>query len=131
MTQQSTGRPDDTANAERPRSGLRNPAAAVRGIGAATLLLEALVLLLALQPMRQLSSAPDGVALAVVGALALAAALIAGTLRHGWGWKLGIALQLAIAAAGFVHLALLVLGLVFLGIWAYVLWVRRTVLGPG
>ncbi len=113
------------------RSGLRNPAAAVHGVGMGTLLLETLVLLLALQPMRQLSSASDSVALTVVGALAVLTAVTAGTLRHAWGWKLGIAVQLAIVVAGFIHLALLVLGLIFLGIWAYVLRVRRSVLGPG
>jgi chromate transport protein ChrA len=126
--QQGSGQQQDPADQALPPSGLRSPAAAVRGIGTATLLLETLVLLLALQPMRQLSSAPDWVALAVVGALVLATATTAGTLRHAWGWKLGIGIQLAIMLAGFVHLALLLLGLVFLGIWIYVLRVRRSVL---
>lgn len=128
VAKQVSEQPTASQQTSRP-SGLRNPTAAVRGIGMATLLLETLVLLLALQPMRQLSAVPDSVALTVVGVLAVSAAAAAGTLRHAWGWKLAIGVQLAIMAAGFIHLALLVLGLVFLGIWVYVLRVRHTVLG--
>ncbi|HEX3732256.1 MAG TPA: DUF4233 domain-containing protein [Mycobacteriales bacterium] len=110
-------------------SGLRNPPAAVRGVGMATLLLETLVLLLALQPMRQLSYVSTPVALSVVGGLAVFSLVNAMLLRYNWGWRLGLVFQAAIVVAGFVHLALLVLGVIFLLIWLYVLRVRRTVLG--
>ena len=54
------------------RSGLRNPEKAVRGLGAGTLALEALVLLLAIQPIRVVGGDLSGAAIAVIVALAVA-----------------------------------------------------------
>ncbi|MGI8647236.1 MAG: DUF4233 domain-containing protein [Acidimicrobiales bacterium] len=125
-----THQPVEPPSAQPRRSGLRNPGAAVRGIGAATLLLETLVLLLALQPMRQLSSVATPVALSVVGGLVVLCGVVAGLLRHNWGWWLGLAAQFAVTLGGFIHVALLVLGLVFICVWLYILKVRRAVLGP-
>ncbi len=117
------------SGAPAPRlSGLKNPAAAVRGVGMGTLVLEVIVLLLALQPVRQFSSAGAGVALGVVGALILACVLTMGALRRDWGWRLGLVVQIGIIIAGLVHWSLIVIGALFLAIWIYVLRVRRTVL---
>lgn len=44
--------PDGPSDGAGRRSGLKNPARTVRSLGAATLILEALVLLLAIQPIR-------------------------------------------------------------------------------
>ena len=65
--------PDD----ERRPSGLRNPQAAVRGLGAGTLALEALVLLLAIQRSAPLRLAGRWAVAAVVE-LAVAACVRAG-----------------------------------------------------
>ena len=51
---------DGPPGAATPRSGLRNPEAAVRGLGAGTLVLEAIVLLLAIQPIRILGGHLSG-----------------------------------------------------------------------
>jgi hypothetical protein len=113
---------------QRP-SGLRNPAAAVRGVGAATLAAEGLVLLLALAPLRVLG-ATGGWGTAAIALLAVASFTGAGLLRRPWAWWAGSALQLIVIASGFfLHAALIVVGVLFGLVWLYVLRVRATVLG--
>ncbi|HET6211507.1 MAG TPA: DUF4233 domain-containing protein [Micromonosporaceae bacterium] len=109
-------------------SGLRNPQAAVRGVGAAALGGEALVLLLAIQPIRVLGGHLSGVAVGVVVALAVTAVVLAGRLRRDWAWYAGTGLQLAVLAAGLLHWSLAVLGVIFGVVWGYVLYVRRRIL---
>lgn len=121
----------EDVNAEVFISGLRNPPAAVRGMGMAALLLEAVVLLLALQPVRQFSPWSDAVALSITGALVVLCLGATGFLRKNWGWKFGIAVQVAVIAGGVAHWSLAVLGVLFLAVWLYVLKVRRTVMGSG
>jgi hypothetical protein len=117
-------------SAEEPRSGLRNPGAAVRGVGAGSLALEGIMLLLAIQPVRVLGDGLTGNGVWVIVALAVACFVLAGLLRHGWAWYAAAVLQVVLIACGFaVHVALAVLGVIFSLLWAYVLHVRRKVLG--
>lgn len=112
----------------RPPSGLRNPAAAVRGVGAGTLAAEGLVLLLAIVPIRVLGG--DGVGTVVIAAFTLASFVLAALLGRRWAWVAATVLQAVLFASGFVvHGALAVLGILFGSVWLYVLHVRRTVLG--
>ena len=119
----------DEVNPEVFISGLRNPPAAVRGMGMAALLLESVVLLLALQPVRQFSPLSDTVALSVTAAMVVLCLVATGFLRKDWGWKFGIAVQVVVIAGGVAHWSLAVLGVLFLAVWLYVLKVRRTVMG--
>jgi hypothetical protein len=124
-----TGDPEPPESGERP-SGLRDPRRAVRGVAAAALAIEGLALLLAIQPMRVLGVRLTGVAIGVLIALAVACFVVAGLLRHRWAWPAATVLQVLLFVAGFVfHGSLAVLGACFGGVWAYVLYVRRTVLG--
>ncbi|MEU4383051.1 DUF4233 domain-containing protein [Micromonospora echinofusca] len=124
------GTTDDTPGGRPPRrSGLRNPERAVRGLGAGTLSLEALVLVLAIQPIRVVGGDLGGAAIGVVVALAVAAVLLAGTMRRPWTWHAGTALQGLLMLAGLLHWSLFVLGVVFALVWAYALHVRRVILG--
>jgi hypothetical protein len=111
------------------RSGLRNPAAAVRGLGAGALVLEAIVLLLAIQPIRVLGGELGGWAIAAVVALAVLCVLIASSMKRRWAWHAGTAVQVLLLASGFVHWSLAVLGLIFGTVWAYASYVRKTILG--
>jgi len=112
-------------------SGLRDPVAAVRGVGAGTLVVEAIVLLLAIQPMRVLGVRLTGTAIAVIISLAVVCLLLSGLLRRPWAWLAGLVPQAALIVAGAVfHGSLTVLGLIFGLAWAYVLHVRRSVLAP-
>jgi len=119
---------DDAA--ARP-SGLKNPSAAVRGVGAATLLLEFVVLLLAIQPLRTLLSDGSGAAAGLALGLAFACLLAAGLLGRRWAWPAVTVLQVVIVATGIVHWMLGVVGGIFLLVWIYVLNVRKTILGAG
>ncbi|MEV7226769.1 MULTISPECIES: DUF4233 domain-containing protein [Polymorphospora] len=136
-TDGAPGRPDGAGPADatpsgpaggRP-SGLRDPVRAVRGLGAGTLVIETVVLLLAIQPIRVLGGNLSGSAIAVVVGLAVAAVVLAGMMRRPWAWHGGTALQVLLLFAGFLHWSLGVLGLVFGLVWLYVLHVRRTILG--
>jgi hypothetical protein len=110
-------------------SGLRNPDAAVRGVGAAALVVQGVVLLLGIVPLRVIGAADGGGVLAIV-ALAVLSFALAGLLRRRWAWWAGAAVPLVLLGCGFlVHVSLAVLGVLFGLVWAYVLRVRRTVLG--
>ncbi|MFG1800893.1 DUF4233 domain-containing protein [Micromonospora carbonacea] len=117
------------AGAGQRRSGLRNPEGAVRGLGAGTLGLEALVLLLAIQPIRVVGGELSGAAIAVIVALAVAAVALAGMMRRPWAWHAGTVLQGALLLAGLLHWSLLALGIIFALVWGYALHVRRVILG--
>jgi len=120
--------PEGDAPDHRP-SGLRNPVAAVRGMGAATLVLEALVLVLAIQPIRVLGAGLTGAAVGAVVALAIGAVGLAGSLRRGWAWQVGTVFQGTVLLAGLLHWSLVGVGVLFGLVWGYVLHVRRVILG--
>jgi hypothetical protein len=120
---------DAVTEPEPPRSGLRNPAAAVRGLGAAALAIEALVLLMAIVPLVKLGGPHASAAVGAAVALAVLSGVLAGLLRYRWVWYAGIALQVVLFGCGLLHVALAVLGLLFGAVWGYVLSVRRGVLG--
>ncbi|RZU52547.1 uncharacterized protein DUF4233 [Krasilnikovia cinnamomea] len=127
----TSSNPADSPSAEgAPRaSGLRNPQAAVRGLGAGTLALEAVVLLLAIQPIRVLGGHLSGWGVGAVVALAVACVVVAGSMRRRWAWHAGTAIQVLLVACGLLHWSLAVLGLIFGAAWAYATYVRRTILG--
>lgn len=110
-------------------SGLRNPAAAVRGVGAGALVLEAIVLLLAIVPLLKLGVRHPAATITAIVTLVVLCLLLTGALRYRWAWWAGTAVQVLLFACGLLHVALAVLGLVFGAAWAYVLSVRRSVLG--
>jgi hypothetical protein len=110
-------------------SGLRNPQAAVRGLGAGTLVLEAIVLLLAIQPIRIMGGHLGGWGVGAVIALAVLAVALAGMMKRRWAWGAGTALQVLLLASGLFHWSLAVLGLIFGAAWAYASYVRKTILG--
>lgn len=111
-------------------SGLRNPAGAVRGVGAAALAAEGLALLLAIVPLRVLTESGSTPGTLFVAGLAVVSFVLAGLLRRAWAWVAGTVLQVVLIVGGyFVHPALVVAGVVLGLVWAYALYVRWTVLG--
>jgi hypothetical protein len=122
--------PDDagTPGEVRP-SGLRDPQAAVRGLGAGTLVLEAIVLLLAIQPIRQLGGDLSGWGIGAVVTLAVLCVGAAGSMKRRWAWHAGTAVQVLLLLSGLFHWSLAALGLIFGAAWAYVTYVRRGILG--
>lgn len=129
MTEEHATQAGGEQGAATPRSGLRNPQAAVRGLGAGTLALESIVLLLAVQPIRIMGGHLSGWGIAVVITLAVLAAVLAGMMKRRGTWVAGTVLQVLLLAAGLLHWSLAVLGLIFGAAWAYAAYVRRTILG--
>lgn len=101
----------------------------VRGLGIATLLLEALALLMAIQPLR-VFGVPT-VAIVLVLMLAGCAVVLAALLRFRIAWYLIGLLNIGVILTGYFQWALAVLGVAFFLVWWYVLHVRRTILGVG
>lgn len=99
----------------------------LRGIFAGVLVMEAIVVGLALLVVNRLGGGIGGSAGWYTGALALAMVIAAGVQRYSWGLGLACTLQLAMVAGWFAHPALGVLGLLFVLVWVYLLYVRRAV----
>jgi hypothetical protein len=111
------------------RSGLKNPAGAVRGVGATALSAEGLVMLLAIVPLKVIGAHLTGLAVTTVVVLAVVCFALAGLLRHAWAWYAGAVVPVLLVGAGITfHPSLAALGVLFGLLWAYVLWVRRSVL---
>ena len=110
-------------------SGLRNPEAAVRGLGAGALALEAIVLLLAIQPIRILGGDLSGWGIGAVVALAVLCAVVAGSMKRRWAWHAGTAVQVLLLASGLFHWSLAALALIFGAAWGYASSVRKAILG--
>ena len=124
-------RSGEPRSGEPPRSGLRNPAAAVRGVGAGALGALALALLLAVAPLAKVGGPHRGYAIGLVLGLAVITVVLLGMLGRPWAWRAAWVVPLGLVAGGWLHWSLGVLGLLFALLWAYVLRVRRTVLSGG
>ena len=105
------------------QSEIRSPR---RGMCAAVLSLEAITLGLSTPVMITLTDVSTTVALALGLGLAVACLLLAGLLRSEWAYGAGWAIQLAAIGMGFLVPMMVVLGLVFLGLYtaAYVVGAR-------
>ncbi|WP_430782238.1 DUF4233 domain-containing protein [Actinoplanes sp. G11-F43] len=110
-------------------SGLKNPAAAVRGLGAATLGFEVIVLLLMLAPLKKLAGDQSGPPMIAVLMLTVIAAVLTGMMKRDWAWTAGTVLQVALLLGGFLHWTLAAVGVIFGLAWVYALHVRRSILG--
>jgi hypothetical protein len=105
---------------------------ATRAVLAALLCLEALVVLLVPRAIAQTATGLDATKTAVLIGLAVALVVTAGLLRRPWGIGLGSALQLAVLATSVLEHVLIVIGLMFIGLWWWVLTMRRDLAGkPG
>lgn len=118
-----------TKPSELKPSGLRNPPGAVRGLGSVTLIVEAVALLLALAPMIKFGGSHRVPAFVLCLVLAVVAVVLTGLLRAPWAWWAGAGIPVALVVGGLAyHWGLLALGIIFGLTWAYVLYVRRSVL---
>ncbi|MHA6795867.1 DUF4233 domain-containing protein [Pseudonocardia bannensis] len=104
-----------------------DPMKGLRGVFAATLILESIVVLLALLVLPKFG---DGATPAGIGAmlgLAVAMVVAAGLQRRPWGLSLALALQAVMIACAVFVPALGILGVVFALVWAGLLLMRRDV----
>jgi Protein of unknown function (DUF4233) len=107
-------------------AGARRREHAVRGTLAAGLILEGItVLFVPLAVARVDGLGP--VRLTLVLVLAVALFVAAGMQRRRAGLVLGTVLQVAVIACGVIAPAMYFLGLLFAGVWAYLLWIRQEI----
>jgi hypothetical protein len=111
----------DSASIPDPRKGLR-------GVYAALLVLEAIVVGLALLVLPKFGAGATPLGVTLIGGLAVAMIVASGLQRRSWGLKLALVLQAATVACGLLVPALGIMGLVFAAVWGGVLLMRRDVL---
>jgi hypothetical protein len=105
---------------------------ATRGVLAALLCLEAIVVLLVPRAIAQTSTGLDGTKTGILIALAVVLVATGFLLKRPWGIGLGTALQVAVVVTGVLTLVMLFIGLIFVAIWLWVLTMRRDLVGtPG
>jgi len=98
---------------------------ATRGVLSALLALEALVVLLVPRAIAQTQTGLDTTKTVILVGLAVVMLLAAVLMRRRWGVGLGSALQVALLLTGVLTTAMIVIALVFIGLWVWVLTMRR------
>ena len=106
-----------------------DPWKSFRGVMAGTLILEAIVVLLALPVVAR----ADGGGLTVLSGgyligFAVVLVLLAGVQGRPWAIWVNLAMQVVLIAGVFVHGAVGFIGVVFLAVWAFIAYLRAEVL---
>jgi hypothetical protein len=99
-----------------------------RGVMAATLILEAIVVLLALPGVHVVGGGLTPASLAYLLGLALVLVLFTGIQGRSWAIWANLAVQLVLVAGFAVYPGVGVMGLVFTGVWALIAYFRAEVL---
>lgn len=116
--------PKDETGLPVPPPGVRDPWKGLRGVMAGTLVLQAIVVLLALPVVWRLGSGLTSVGAAYVVALGVLMVLGAGLQGRSWALKYDLALQVLMVLGFFVNFTLGALGVLFAFVWAYILYLR-------
>ena len=106
-----------------------DPMKGLRGVFAATLTLEAIVVALSLLVLAKFGAGATLPGVSVITALAVAMVVAAGLQRRSWGLRLALALQVVMIACGLLVPALGVMGVVFALVWGGLLLLRRDLAG--
>jgi hypothetical protein len=106
-----------------------DPMKGLRGVFAATLTLEAIVVALSLLVLAKFGAGATALGVSVITALAVAMVVAAGLQRRPWGLRLALALQVVMIACGLLVPALGVMGVVFALVWGGLLLLRRDLAG--
>jgi hypothetical protein len=114
MTEQPQGQPD--------------PWKSFRGVMAGTLILEAIVVLLALPVVARIGGGLTVASGGYVIGLAVVLVLFAGLQGRPWAIWANLALQVVLIAGVVVHGAIGIIGLVFLVVWLVIAYLRFEVL---
>ena len=105
-----------------------DPMKGIRGIFAATLILESIVVLLALLVLPKFGEGATVAGVVTMVVIALAMIVASGLQRRPWGLQVALVLQVVTIVAGFwLVTALGIMGLVFALVWAILLWMRHDV----
>ena len=105
----------------------RDPMKGIRGVFAATLILEAIVVLLAMLVLPKFGAGATTAGVIAMTSLAVAMIVASGLQRRSWGLSVALGLQVAMIACTVFVPALGILGAVFALVWGTLLWMRRDV----
>lgn len=108
-------------------SGVRDPWKGLRGVMAGTLVLEFIVFALALPVIWKFGSSATSIGFIVVAVLAVLMLLAAFVQRKQWGLPIALVLQIAVTGCYVVDPAVGIMGLLFVAVWGYILYLRRDV----
>ncbi|MGQ4596516.1 DUF4233 domain-containing protein [Nocardia sp. R6R-6] len=106
-----------------------DPWKGLRGVMAGTLVLEAIVVLLALPVVADVGGGVTWLSGTYLVVLAVVMFLGAGLQRRSWALPFNLALQVFVLAGAFIHLAIGIIGVVFAVVWGFVLVLRADVRG--
>ena len=109
------------------RPPTNDPWKGFRGVVAGTLVLEAIVTLLALPVVATLGGGATWYSTTYIVALAVAMILAAGKQGEPWAMKLNLILQLFVLGGAVFHLSIGAVGLIFIAVWLYLLYLRRDI----
>lgn len=104
-----------------------DPWKSFRGVMAGTLILEAIVVLLALPVVAAANGGLTPVTGTYLIGLAVVLVLLAGAQGRPWAIWVNLAIQLVLIAGWLVHGAVGFIGLVFAGVWLLILYLRSEV----
>lgn len=100
-----------------------------RGVMAGTLILEAIVVLLALPVVGSVGGGVTWVSGTYLVVLAVVMFLGAGVQRRSWAMPFNLGLQVFVLLGTFIHLSIGVIGIVFAVVWGFILVLRADVRG--
>ena len=109
-------------------TGAPDPWKSFRGVMAGTLILEAIVVLLALPVVGAVGGGLTPVALGYLIGLAVILVLLTGLQGRPWAIWLDLAVQLVLIAGFLVYPGVGLIGLLFAGVWALIAYLRAEVL---
>lgn len=110
-------------------SGNPRLARILNGVGAAILILEALVVLFVPRAIAQSGPGLTAARLSVVLADVVLLVVVAGLQRRSWGPRAGLAVQLPVLATGLFTGVMWFLGALFVLLWVYLMRMRAELLG--
>ncbi|MEU2035639.1 DUF4233 domain-containing protein [Nocardia amamiensis] len=100
-----------------------------RGVMAGTLVLEAIVVLLALPVVADVGGGVTWLSGTYLVALAVVMFLGAGLQRRPWALPFNLALQVFVLLGALIHLSIGIIGVVFAVVWGFILVLRADVRG--
>ncbi|BDT85777.1 DUF4233 domain-containing protein [Nocardia cyriacigeorgica] len=130
---ESDPRPDDDPQAAAEPSGAQpapappDPWKGLRGVMAGTLVLEAIVVLLALPVVADVGGGVSWLSGTYLVTLAVVMILGAGLQRRPWAVPFNLGLQVLVIAGAFIHVSIGVIGILFAIVWAFILILRNDV----